>query len=225
MTPACLLFQAAVKRASLSSHFPTGVSLTTIDSDARTRRTVLVPHGRSPTPTEEVHVDSSMGVVLRPKHPHPSPPLPRASDPAHQTTPRHPPAPARCTPPTTAAPHLPRTAETQQQSMGRDKVAVSLGNAEAYTGGPHANLAPYGWANCGFAPASQSIYGGMTLNVGIGVSACLRPWPGFASMHDNENPAPEPLLQAVRCGPSGNKPAIAKHRKLAPTYGYECRPS
>jgi hypothetical protein len=61
--------------------------------------------------------------------------------------------------------------------MGRDKVVVSVGNAEAYTGGPHANLAPYGWANCGFAPASQSIYGGMTLNVGIGVSACLRPSP------------------------------------------------
>lgn len=68
--------------------------------------------------------------------------------------------------------------ETQRQYMGHDKIVISESNAEAYIGSLHANLALYGWANCGFVPAFQSIYGGMTLNVGIGVA-----WPGFLTIN------------------------------------------
>ena len=62
--------------------------------------------------------------------------------------------------------------------MGHDKVVISESNGEAYIGSLQANLALYGWANCGFVPAFQSIYGGMTLNVGIGVA-----WPGFLKIN------------------------------------------
>jgi hypothetical protein len=67
--------------------------------------------------------------------------------------------------------------ETQRQYMGQDKIVISESNGEAYIGSLHANLALYGWFNCGFVPAFQSIYGGMTLNVGIGVA-----WPGFETI-------------------------------------------
>eukprot|EP01048_Picozoa_sp_COSAG05_P007358 COSAG05_NODE_517_length_9060_cov_7.019306_5_plen_200_part_00 len=36
----------------------------------------------------------------------------------------------------------------------------------------------YGWFNCGFVPAWQSIYGGMTLNIGLGIA-----WPGFKTIN------------------------------------------
>ena len=68
--------------------------------------------------------------------------------------------------------------ETQRHYMGHDKIVISESNAEAYIGSLHANLALYGWANCGFVPAFQSLYGGMTLNVGIGVA-----WPGFLTVN------------------------------------------
>lgn len=71
-----------------------------------------------------------------------------------------------------------RVFETQRQYMGRDKIVISESNAEAYIGSLHANLALYGWFNCGFVPAFQSIYGGMTLNVGLGVA-----WPGFKTVN------------------------------------------
>ena len=68
--------------------------------------------------------------------------------------------------------------ETQRAMMGNGKIVISESNAEAYIGSLHANLALYGWFNCGFVPAFQSIYGGMTLNVGIGIA-----WPGFFSIN------------------------------------------
>jgi hypothetical protein len=40
--------------------------------------------------------------------------------------------------------------------MGQDKIVISESNGEAYIGSLHANLALYGWFNCGFVPAFQS---------------------------------------------------------------------
>ena len=46
--------------------------------------------------------------------------------------------------------------ETQRAMMGQDKIVISESNGEAYIGSLHANLALYGWFNCGFVPAFQS---------------------------------------------------------------------
>lgn len=54
------------------------------------------------------------------------------------------------------------------------RMTISESQSEATLGSLTANLAIYGWMTCGFVPAWQSVYGGYTLNVGLGTA-----WPGF----------------------------------------------